>query len=234
MKYRAICFDFDYTLGDSTDSIVAGFQYGFTRLGWPAPDRETVRRTVGYLLEDAYTLLTGDRDPEHRAAFRPLFLEASMERQRRETTLFPGAPELLRELKARGIRLGIVSTKRSDTLEAILENRGVLGELDLIIGSDRVKRHKPDPEGLLAAMSRLGGGAGGDFVLWRHGAGCGGGPKCRDRVRRGAQWHHAGLCLPGVAPCPHRPGPLGPEAVAGRTIKRRQAWPAAFFLPRPS
>lgn len=158
MKYRAICFDFDYTLGDSTDSIVAGFQYGFTRLGWPAPDRETVRRTVGYLLEDAYTLLTGDRDPEHRAAFRPLFLEASMERQRRETTLFPGAPELLRELKARGIRLGIVSTKRSDTLEAILENWGVLGELDLIIGSDRVKRHKPDPEGLLAAMSRLGAG----------------------------------------------------------------------------
>ena len=85
MKYRAICFDFDYTLGDSTDSIVAGFQYGFTRLGWPVPDRETVRRTVGYLLEDAYTLLTGDRDPEHRAAFRPLFLEASMERQRRES-----------------------------------------------------------------------------------------------------------------------------------------------------
>ena len=41
-------------------------------------------------------------------------------------------------------------------------------------------------------------------------------------------------CLPGVAPCPHRPGPLGPEAVAGRTIKRRQAMPAAFFLPRPS
>lgn len=92
MKYRAICFDFDYTLGDSTDSIVAGFQYGFTRLGWPAPDRETVRRTVGYLLEDAYTLLTGDRDPEHRAAFRPLFLEASMERQRRQDQQFQRQP----------------------------------------------------------------------------------------------------------------------------------------------
>ena len=74
-------------------------------------------------------------------------------------TLVGGNPaRVIRELKARGIRLGIVSTKRSDTLEAILENRGVLGELDLIIGSDRVKRHKPDPEGLLAAMSRLGAG----------------------------------------------------------------------------
>ena len=50
--YRAICFDFDYTLGDSTDSIVAGFQYGFARLGQPVPDRETVRGTVGYLLEE--------------------------------------------------------------------------------------------------------------------------------------------------------------------------------------
>ena len=49
--YSAVCFDFDYTLGDSTDSIVAGFQYGFERLGHPIPDRETVRGTIGYLLE---------------------------------------------------------------------------------------------------------------------------------------------------------------------------------------
>ena len=53
MKYRAICFDFDYT-GDSTDSIVGGFQYAFERMGLPIPDRDTVRGTVGYLLEDAY------------------------------------------------------------------------------------------------------------------------------------------------------------------------------------
>ena len=49
--YSAVCFDFDYTLGDSTDSIVAGFQYGFERLGHPIPDRETVRGTIGYLLD---------------------------------------------------------------------------------------------------------------------------------------------------------------------------------------
>ena len=154
--YPAVCFDFDYTLADATDSIVAGFQYGFTRLGWPVPDRETVRRTVGYLLEDAYTLLTGDRDPEHRAAFRPLFLEASMERQRRETTLFPGADALLRGLHRRGVRQAIVSSKRGDTIQIILDRLGLLQELDLVIGSADVRRHKPDPEGLLLAMERLG------------------------------------------------------------------------------
>lgn len=156
MGYRAICFDFDYTLGDSTDSIVAGFQHGLTKLGWPAPDRETVRKTVGYLLEDSYTMLTGDEDVEHRAQFRAYFLEVAMERQRRETKLFPGAAELLHGLKARGIKLGIVSTKRSDTLEIILENHGVLKDLEFVIGSDRVKKHKPDPEGLNIAAQLLG------------------------------------------------------------------------------
>ena len=110
LPYRAVCFDFDYTLGDSTDSIVAGFQHAFPILGWPAPDRETVRGTIGYLLEDSYTMLTGDESAEHRARFRALFLEVAQERQRTETVLFPGAADLLRGLKARGVPAAIVST----------------------------------------------------------------------------------------------------------------------------
>ena len=154
--FQAVCFDFDYTLGDSTDSIVAGFQHGLTALGWPAPDREAVRNTIGYVLEDAYTLLTGDASPENRARFRPLFLEVAMERQRRETTLFPGADALLRGLHRRGIKQAIVSSKRGDTIQIILDRLGLLQELDLVIGSADVRRHKPDPEGLLLAMERLG------------------------------------------------------------------------------
>ena len=154
--FQAVCFDFDYTLGDSTDSIVAGFQHGLTALGWPAPDREAVRNTIGYVLEDAYTLRTGDANPENRARFRPLFLEVAMERQRRETTLFPGPDALLRGLHRRGVRQAIVSSKRGDTIQIILDRLGLLQELDLVIGSADVRRHKPDPEGLLLAMERLG------------------------------------------------------------------------------
>ena len=154
-RYQAVCFDFDYTLGDSTDSIVAGFQHGFAALGWPEPDRETVRGTIGYLLEDAYTMLTGDASPENRARFRPLFLEVARERQREETTLFPGAAELLRELKGRGVRAGIVSTKLGDTIRYIMNRHGLGDTLALVIGSADVRRHKPDPEGLLLALERL-------------------------------------------------------------------------------
>lgn len=154
--YRAICFDFDYTLGDSTDSIVAGFQYGFARLGQPVPDRETVRGTIGYLLEDAYTMLTGDSDPVRRAQFRPLFLEVAKERQRRETVLFPGAEELLRTLHSRGVKAAIVSTKRGDTIQYIMERCKLMDQLEFVIGSEDVHAPKPDPQGLNMALERMG------------------------------------------------------------------------------
>lgn len=154
--FQAVFFDFDYTLGDCTDSIVAGFRHGLTALGWPAPSRERVRSTVGYLLEDSYTMLTGDGDPGRRAQFRALFSEVAVERQRRETTLFPGAAELLRGLKARGVKSAIVSTKRGDTIEIIMDRLGLGDTIQLVIGSADVTRHKPDPEGLLVAAARLG------------------------------------------------------------------------------
>ena len=154
--FKAVCFDFDYTLGDGTDSIVAGFQYGLTQLGWPAPDREAIRATIGYLLEDSYAMLTGDRDPDRQAKFRALFTEVARERQIHETILFPGAPELLRGLRERGVRTAIVSTKRGDTIELILENHGLRDAVELVIGSADVKRPKPDPEGLLFVLERLG------------------------------------------------------------------------------
>ena len=156
LPYRAVCFDFDYTLGDSTDSIVAGFQHAFPILGWPAPDRETVRGTIGYLLEDSYTMLTGDESAEHRARFRALFLEVAQERQRTETVLFPGAAELLRGLKEQGVPAAIVSTKRGDTIQAILAHHGLRDVVGPVLGSADVKRHKPDPEGLNRALGMLG------------------------------------------------------------------------------
>ena len=79
-----------------------------------------------------------------------------MERQRQETTLLPGAAELLRGLKDRGVKTAIVSTKRGDTIRFILERLGLDDTVDIVIGSADVTRHKPDPEGLLFALDRLG------------------------------------------------------------------------------
>lgn len=95
MDYKAVIFDFDYTLGDATDAIVAGFVQGFTAMGYPAPEREAVRRTVGMELEKAFTHLTGDGTPEAGARFRALFSEVARPIQQKGVPLCAGAKELL-------------------------------------------------------------------------------------------------------------------------------------------
>lgn len=156
MSFQGVFFDFDYTLGDATEAIVAGFQYGFEQMGLPEPEREAVRHTIGMTLEDGYTTLTGDQQPEQRALFRKLYTEKAGPLQVRVTKLFPGAAELLAALKEAGIPAGVVSTKRTDTLTAVLEARGVRQSLVSITGGDKVDRPKPDPQGLLAALAELG------------------------------------------------------------------------------
>ena len=94
-QYKAVFFDFDYTLGDATDCIVAGFYYAFQQMGLPQPDYEAVRGTIGMTLENAYTLLSGDSDPESQARFHQLYVDKANPLQVKGTRLFPGAVELL-------------------------------------------------------------------------------------------------------------------------------------------
>lgn len=156
MKYKAVFFDFDYTLGDATDAIFAGFTHGMTLLGRPVPDREAVRRTVGLPLELAYTSLTGDQDPEHQQTFRAAFASVARPMQAQGVPLFPGAAELLRALHAGGIHVAVASTKQRGVLEGILGRHGLTGVLDFIIGGDDVASMKPAPDCLFLGLERLG------------------------------------------------------------------------------
>lgn len=162
MKYRAVLFDFDYTLGDSTGPIVLGYRRGLAALSWPEPTVEQVRPTIGHTLQDGYTMLTGDDSEEHRDAFFRLFQEAVGERavhrgnraMIEETKLLPGARELLAALREAGIAAGIVSTKAGATIRAIFAHSGVEG-VRPVIGGEDVARAKPDPQGLHTALAQL-------------------------------------------------------------------------------
>lgn len=164
MRYQGVFFDFDYTLGDSTDAIAEGYRRGFAALGLPEPTVEQVRATVGMRLEDGYTFITGDSDPGRQTAFYRLFASSVGVNAQGEdrklmiegTRLLPGAVELLTALKGAGIPAAIVSTKPGNTIRRIFEHQGRLDLLTLVIGGDEVTRSKPDPEGVRLALDRLG------------------------------------------------------------------------------
>ena len=164
MKFKAVLFDFDYTLGDATESIVAGFRNAFEKMGLPEPTEAAVRSTVGYLLKDGYTMLTGDSDPERQEEFVRLFQEKCRPMQTKTTKLLPGARELLEALKEAGVPMGIITSKRDSALQAVLEALNIRDIFALTISGDQVHAPKPDPTGLLRAMETL--GVTGDEVLY--------------------------------------------------------------------
>lgn len=155
MKYRAVLFDFDYTLGDSTAPIVDSYTAALTAMGWPAPEREAVRHTIGYTLEDGYTMITGDADVEHRREFFRRFKAHAVPIMVQTTDLCPGAAELLDWLKTSGVPAGIVSTKGGDVIDGIFQRQGLRDRLALIVGGQDVTKAKPDPEGLNLAVEHL-------------------------------------------------------------------------------
>lgn len=155
-KYRAVFFDFDYTLGDATECIVLGFQYAFEKMGLPAPEREAVRGTIGMTLENAYTLLTGDESTDHQALFHQYYVEKANPLQVEGTKLFPGCVELLNWLKAQGITTAIVSTKRRWVIEEILKFQKLDDRVAFVVGGSDVAYYKPHPASGLLALEKSG------------------------------------------------------------------------------
>ena len=90
MSYRAVLFDFDFTLADASQAILAGFRHALEQMGLPQAEEDAVRRTIGLPLEDAFTLLTGRDAPEERRQFRALFSQVAVPMQIESTRIFPG------------------------------------------------------------------------------------------------------------------------------------------------
>ena len=156
-RFRAIVFDFDYTLADSSRGAIDCINFALDELGLPAVSAEAAKRTIGLSLPDTFLELVG---PQHAALareFARLFVKRADGRMSELTFLFESAPGTIRKLKARGFSLGIVSTKFRYRIESLLEREELLDAFAVIIGGEDVAKHKPDPTGLLTAVERLGG-----------------------------------------------------------------------------
>lgn len=70
--------------------------------------------------------------------------------------LYHGMKDLLQKLRQEGYQIGIVTTKFHYRIIQILEKFQATDLVDLVVGAEDIKIEKPDPEGLLWAIDRLG------------------------------------------------------------------------------
>jgi pyrophosphatase PpaX len=154
MPLETALFDLDGTVIDTGPLIAESFRHAVrTVLGKTIDDEEMLAYVGGWSLREQMCRLAPDRAQELVEAYR-----AYNEPRHAGLEFCAGMHELLVELHAEGVRLGLATAKRRPTVEIAFRYLPQLeGLFDAIVCAEDTERHKPDPEPLLLALRRLGG-----------------------------------------------------------------------------
>jgi pyrophosphatase PpaX len=149
---RAVLFDLDGTLIDTIELIRVSFRHATkTVLGEALPDALTMAN-VGQPLRTQFEELAPGRADELVSAYR----EFNRAHHDEMAKAYPGTVEVLEAIAARGIPMGVVTSKGTEGATRGLELFGLTGFFEVIVSADDVPIHKPDPYPLRAAAGLLG------------------------------------------------------------------------------
>lgn len=154
--YKAVIFDYDFTLGDSACGIKLSCNYALEKLGFMEKTDNEIRRTIGMSLKDVFRTLTGSYDEDAAERFAALFRESADKVMTDSAVMYEDALPTLSELRRLGFKTGIVTSKFHYRIDEILRKFNAESLIDVIVGGDDVTREKPDPEGLVKAVEALG------------------------------------------------------------------------------
>lgn len=153
---RLLIFDFDGTLADTRELIVATNQEAMRRLQYPVAEEERIVATIGLPLKEGILALF----PDLPAESLPLWVDTYREvfdglKGKIVPALFPEVRETLQALCAQGYRCTVASSRGSVSLNDFLREMGIAPFISYVLGADNVTKAKPDPEPVLKTLRDL-------------------------------------------------------------------------------
>ena len=149
----AALFDFDGTLVDTTDLIYQSMRHATGEVLGREISRDVLMANVGQPLPRQMELLSA----EHAEALLDSYRLHNEENHDALIKEFPGVEESLARLKAAGVRVGVVTSKRRFSVDMALKNfPGLGGVVDQWVTMEDTTEHKPRPEPLLKGLELLG------------------------------------------------------------------------------
>jgi phosphoglycolate phosphatase len=159
---KVLIFDLDGTLADTSRDITNAVNYAMEPVGQRQFSIDEVKSMVGSgiskLLE---SLIPRERTGQNNNSYANIlsevmrrFLHYYENHLVDNTRAYPHVKETL--LKLREFKKAVVSNKREEYSKRVLEELGILGHFDLILGSDSVSEKKPSPVPVLEILKRFG------------------------------------------------------------------------------
>lgn len=157
--YKACIFDLDGTLTDTLESLAYSVNETMKEMGMPQITTEQCREFVGNgakVLIEKTLKASGDekltRFDEAYETYLRIFDKCCTYRVKP----YPGIPEMLKEMKAQGLKLGVLSNKPDRQAVHVVEEIFGKNVFDHIQGQKDGVPRKPDPTAVLSIAAEFG------------------------------------------------------------------------------
>lgn len=153
-RTKAVLFDFDGTLVNSAPGIVKTMEQTFLQMGVSIPTEAAMRATIGLPLRTALQQLghLSEMDADRAAdIYRELFPTFEVN----YVTVFPLVLETLGRLRELGIRMAIVTSRDTTSLDLIMNRRGMATFFETRVTGAGGLAPKPAPDMVQALLNRM-------------------------------------------------------------------------------
>jgi phosphoglycolate phosphatase len=173
--FDAAIVDLDGTMVDTLGDFVVALDRTLDDLALPRVGADVVRQLIGKgsehliisvlnralasadIAQDAIKTIADERFA--RDLFEPAwqrYQQHYLAINGQHATVYPGVPEGLRALRARGLRLACLTNKPTSFAEPLLAATALGSYFEHVFGGDAFERRKPDPLPLLKTCEALG------------------------------------------------------------------------------
>jgi len=153
MKKKYVIFDFDGTLANTNNIIIASWQATLKHyLGHDLPVRE-IEATFGEILVHTIGRLMPDAPVNEVVDYYRAYQDSHQKEY--EVYVFEGVKELLEQLRERGCLIGVGTSRTAYSFWNYMKKLGMDGYVDEVVTMNDVTSHKPDPETIDAVLVKM-------------------------------------------------------------------------------